>query len=216
MLQRLWLAAEQPCSKRPRAVIALWLPHDERRYGPLAPRVREDLLRVSPAAIDCLMRPLRARRRKGVCETRPGQALRSQIPIRSGTWDVKMPGYFEADTVAHCGGSLAGDFVWSLTFKDIWSGWTEHRAIWNKGSQGVIERVRDLEARLVFPLRGFACDNGSEFLNHHLKRYFAERLRPVEFTHGRPYHAKDNAPVEQKHWTHVRQRGVLCRGGSGL
>ncbi len=205
-LKTIWLAAEQMCSKRLRVALALWLPAYERHHGPLDPSVRKKLLALSPATIDRLLRPIRARRRpRGLCATRPGTLLRNQIPIRAEPWDVDRPGYLEADTVAHCGTSLAGSFIWSLTFTDIWSGWTENRAVWNKGAHGVVTQVRDVESRLVFPILGFDCDNGAEFLNHHLWSYFARRKNPVAFTRSRPYHRNDNAHVEQKQWTHVRQ-----------
>jgi hypothetical protein len=58
----------------------------------------------------------------------------------------------EADTVAHCGNSMAGDFIWSLTLTDIHSGWTESRATWNNGAQGVIEQIKNIEKGLAFPL----------------------------------------------------------------
>ncbi len=120
-------------------------------------------------------------------------------------WDIRRPGYLEADTVAHCGNSMEGDFVWSLTFTDIYSGWTENRATWNRGAQGVLTQIRDVEISLVFPILGFDCDNGSEFLNYPLFRYWTGRNAPVSFTRGRPYHTNDSAHVEQKNWTHVRQ-----------
>lgn len=110
----------------------------------------------------------------------------------------------EADTVAHCGNSLAGDFVWSLTLTDIHTTWTEIRATWNKGATGVLAQIQDIEAALPFPLQGFDCDNGSEFLNHHLVKYFTDQPRPIAFTRSRPYRKNDNAHVEQKNWTHVR------------
>lgn len=115
-------------------------------------------------------------------------------------------GFLEADTVAHCGNSLSGDFVWSLTMTDILSTWTENRAVWNKGAEGVFKAVNDVEKNLPFPILGFDCDNGSEFLNHHFLRYFTQRKdKPsVQFTRSRPYHKNDNAHVEQKNWTHVR------------
>jgi hypothetical protein len=100
---------------------------------------------------------------------------------------------------------MAESFIWSLTFTDIYSGWTENRATWNRGAHGVITQVKDVEHCLPFPVLGFDCDNGSEFLNHHLVNYFTDRKRPVGFTRSRPYHANDNAHVEQKQWTHVRQ-----------
>jgi len=48
-------------------------------------------------------------------------------------------------------------------------------------------------------------DNGSEFLTHHLWRYLFDRPRPVPLTRSRPYRKNDQAQVEQKNWTHVRQ-----------
>jgi hypothetical protein len=127
--------------------------------------------------------------------------LKTAIPIRTGTWDWSRPGYLEADSVAHCGARLAGDFIWSLTYTDIFSGWTEGRAGWNKGAAGVLAATQDVEGELPFALLGFDCDNGSEFLNHHLWGYWAQRHAPVEFTRSRPYHKDDNAPVEQKNWS---------------
>ena len=133
--------------------------------------------------------------------------LKNQIPIRTDNWDIKRPGFCEADTVAHCGNSLSGDFVWSLTLTDIFSAWTENRAIWGKGSGDVVDKIKDIETKLPFELLGFDCDNGSEFLNYHLIRYFSDRpkARMIQFTRSRPYHKDDNAHVEQKNWTHVRQ-----------
>jgi len=110
----------------------------------------------------------------------------------------------EADTVAHCGNSLAGDFIWSLTLTDIHAGWTECRATWNNGATGVIKQIKNIQTKLPFELKGFDCDNGSEFLNHHLLRYFTEHKPKIKFTRSRPYKKNDNAHVEQKNWTHVR------------
>ncbi len=74
--------------------------------------------------------------------------------------------------MAHCGESLAGLFAYTLDFVDIATGWTEQRAVWGKGETGVLEQIDDLEKMLPFPLLGFDCDNGSEFLNHPLLRHF--------------------------------------------
>jgi hypothetical protein len=142
---------------------------------------------------------------RGRCGIKPGSLLKTEIPIRTGTWDLTQPGYLEADSVAHCGSSLAGNFIWSLTFTDIFSGWTEGRAVWNKGASGVLAATQEVEEALPFALLGFDCDNGSEFLNHHLWGYLAKRQTPVEFTRSRPYHKDDNAHVEQKNWMWPRQ-----------
>ncbi len=205
-LKHIWFATDQMCSKRLKAAIPLWLPFYEDEYERLIPDVRQKLLAMSPATIDRLLKPLRAFYKKGRCSTKPGALLKNQIPIKTHNWDVTKPGYFEADTVAHCGNSMAGDFVFSLTFTDIFSGWTENRAVWCKGSQGVLREIRNIEERIAFPILGFDCDNGSEFLNHHLVSYFTDRPKaPIQFTRSRPYRKNDNAFVEQKNWTHVRQ-----------
>ena len=205
-LKALWVYAEQLCSKRLKAALPLWLPFYEQKHGALEEPVRRKLLQISAATIDRMLKKERARYRgKGLCGTRPGGRLKHQIPIRTDNDDVNRPGFLEADTVAHCGNSLAGDFIWSLTFTDIFTQWTENRAVWNKGAHGVLQQVKDLEASLPFELLGFDVDNGSEFLTCHLWRYLLDRPRPVPMTRSRPYRKNDQAHVEQKNWTHVRQ-----------
>lgn len=205
VVQRIWLKSEQPCGKRLAPILRQWLPYYERRFGQLSYRQRALVRQVSAATLDRLLAPARAQHSRGRSGTKPGSLLRSEIPIRTGTWDLTRPGYLEADSVAHCGGSLAGNFIWSLTYTDILSGWTEGGAVWNKGAAGVLEATREVEERLPFALLGFDSDNGSEFLNHHLWSYMRERKAAVEFTRSRPYHSDDNAHVEQKNWTWARQ-----------
>jgi hypothetical protein len=206
VLKVIWLAAEQPCGKRLKAALALWLPYYETERGGIEGGLRERLLVLSAATIDRLLEPCRAALgHRGRCGTRPGTLLRKQIPVRTEHWDVAGPGWMEADTVAHCGESMEGDFCWSLTVTDVHTQWTETRAIWNKGQHAVRTRVTEVEAALAFPILGFDSDNGGEFLNWHLADYFLKRPEPVAFTRSRPYHKNDNARVEQKNWTHVRQ-----------
>jgi len=114
-LQAIWKASDFMCSDRLKAVIPLWLPHYERTHG----RIIDDgtralLLSVSPATLDRILKPIRSRHGKGLSGTKPGLMLRSQIPIRTSHWDINSPGYMEADTIAHCGNSLAGELVWIL------------------------------------------------------------------------------------------------------
>lgn len=204
-LKVIWRAAEQACSKRLKAILPIWLGHYERRHGALDRAERADLLAISPATMDRLLRPIRVRARKGLSGTRSARHLAGQIPIRTRFEKVDGPGWIEADTVAHCGESMAGQFVWSLTLTDIWSGWTENRAVWNRNTRQIVKRIAEIEKGLAFEIEGFDSDNGGEFINHELYRYFRNRPVPVEFTRSRPYHKNDNAHVEQKQWTHVRQ-----------
>lgn len=202
-LKTLWIATNLACGKRLKAMIPNWLPHYPET---LSDASRTLLTTISASTIDRLFKPQRAGQHKhGLSTTKPGSILKHQIPIKTNQWDESTPGFLEADTVAHCGTSTAGMFVFTVNGVDIATGWTEPRAVWGKGERGVLEAVKSIEAALPFALLGFDCDNGSEFLNWHLERYLRERPRPAQFTRSRPYHKNDNAHVEEKNWTHIRQ-----------
>jgi len=202
---RIWVAGEQPCGKRLAQMLPLWLPHYQRRYGKLLPSQRKLTDQISPATLDRLLAPMRSKHLRGLSGTKPGSLLRQQIPIQGEVWDENRAGFLEADSVAHCGSSLAGSFVWSLTYTDIASTWTSGRAVWNRGATGVLEQTRQVEQSLPFTLLGLDFDNGSEWLNWHLIRYLQDRVSPVRVTRSRPYHSDDNAHVEQKNWMWPRQ-----------
>ena len=205
-LKKIWLTANLPCSKRLKVILPLWLPAYVKEFGSLSLEVVKKLLRISPATLDRLLEPTRVKYRgRGRTTTKPGTLLRKQIPIKTNQWDEARPGFLEADTIAHCGETLLGQFAYTIDSVDIATGWTEQRAVWGKGETEVLRQIQDIEDSLPFPLLGFDCDNGSEFLNWHLMRHFNRRDKPVQFTRSRPYHKDDNAHVEQKNWTHVRQ-----------
>jgi hypothetical protein len=207
--QALAVAAEATgwiCGKRLAAALPDLVPALERE-GALRLRAEERaaLLAMSAATIDRrLAERRREQRPRGVATTKPGSLLKSQIPVRTYTpWDEQAPGFVELDLVAHCGATTAREYVCTLTLVDIATGWTECAAIANKGQAAVLAALGQLRARLPFPLHGVDCDNGSEFLNAHLVRYCqAEQLT---LTRCRAYHKNDQAHVEQKNWSVVRQ-----------
>ena len=206
VLKEVWLTSDQLCSKLLKAALPEWLDHHERSQGSLALDVKAKLLAISPAQIDRLLRPSRMRHpRKGLCATQPGTLLRRQVPTRGGPPDTSKPGSVEADTVAHCGDTTAGDYVNSLTFTELFSGWTENRAVWNKSSHAVLGQLKDLEAKVPFKMKDFHTDNGSEFLNWALYEHLTGRPVKLPWTRSRAYRKNDNAHCEQKNWTHVRQ-----------
>ena len=204
-LRKIWRTAHYPCSKRLRPMLPVWVDRYEQSFGLLAIEVRRKLLNMSPSTIDRLLKPVRLEHPKGRSTTKPGGLLREQIPIQTGQWQEYRPGFVEADTVAHCGGNMAGEFVYTLDCVDIATGWSEQRAVWNKRAKAVVRQMSSIEKALPFPLLGFDADNGSEFINLLLFKHFAKRQRPVQFTRSRAYHKNDNAHVEQKNWTHVRE-----------
>jgi hypothetical protein len=205
VLENIWLNADRPCSSRLVGVIPIWLPHYEKRYGDLEGPTRQKLLNAKARTLDRILRPVRKKHgSRGLSGTQAGQYLKNSIPVKVSHADVDQPGYMQADTVAHCGGSLKGDFVWSLTFTDIESGWTQNGAVWNKGEHDVHQLLERMEQNLPFTIKGFHSDNGSEFINWHLESYYRDRENPIEMTRGRPGAKNDCPHVEQKNHTHVR------------
>ena len=201
-LKRLWKASNLACGKRLKVMITLWLPFDQS----VAREARERLNAISPATIDRLLAPLRhLHTKRGLATTKPGSLLKKHIPIKTNQWDEHIPGFLEADTVAHCGTSMAGMFAFTLNAVDIATNWSEQRALWGKGEQGTLAALSSIEAALPFRVRGFDCDNGSEFMNWTILEHYTKRKRPVAYTRSREYHKNDNAHVEGKNWTHVRQ-----------
>jgi len=154
---------------------------------------------VSPATIDRILKPVRTKYTgRGRSTTKPGTLLRKQIPVKTNQWDESRPGFLEADTVAHCGTSMADMFAFTIDCVDIATGWTEQRAVWGKGQTAVMQQIEDIEESLPLPLLGFDSYNGSEFLNYHLLRHFTKRKQPVQFTRSRAYHKDDNSRGAEK------------------
>ncbi len=203
-----WKSCEMKCGKLLKSAIPEWLAAIEEHKGQFDEDVRTKLLKISASSIDRILKPERLKHKRGPGGTKPGTILRTEIPIRTDFFEVDRPGYVEADTVAHCGGSMAGSFAWSLTLVDIYSAWTENRAIWGKQAVIVMEKIKEVQSAVPFEFLGFDCDNGSEFLNHHLIRHFGayqQKQQLFRFTRSRPYKKNDNAHVEQKNWSHVRK-----------
>jgi hypothetical protein len=204
VLRKIWDGASYPCGKRLVAMLPDWLEGYEQTVRSVSSGVKDQILGASARTLDRLLEPLRAQR-PGRNLTRPGSLLRQQIPIRGGLWDEGKAGWLEVDTVALCGGSVAGDFVWMVDAVDYVTAWVSVRAIWNRGQESTLQALKNMEQTLPFALLGLDSDNGGEFINHHVVRWLQQRPRPVYFTRSRPCKKDDNAHVEQKNWTHIRQ-----------
>jgi hypothetical protein len=200
VLTHCWRQMEQPCGKRMAGMLPLWVRH----LGGLEETVREKVLEVSAATIDRLLAGVKiAAGRKKPLVPRSDAAVKALVAIRAERWNTSEVGWTEVDTVAHCGGDMGGSFIWSLTSVEILSGWTEVRAVWNRGQAATWEGLVAIEQAQPFFLRGIDSDGGGEFLNHHLYGYLKER--GIQQTRSRPYRKNDQAHVEQKNYTHVRQ-----------
>ena len=203
-LRPIWQATDFACGQRLVAMLPEWIPAYEQHERRLPGEVRDKLLLASGRTLDRLLAPLRGQG-AGRSLTRPGTLLRQQIPIRGSLWEDNQPGWLETDTVALCGGSVAGEFVWMVDGVDYATTWVEVRAMWGRGQEGTLAALQDVEASLPFALLGLDSDNGGEFINHHVLQWLQKRPQPVFMTRSRPNKKDDNAHVEQKNWTHVRQ-----------
>jgi Integrase core domain len=194
------------CGKRLSPFLEELVPALEREGAlRLSAEVRTALLGISAATIDRRLKMARiGEKPRGLCTTKPGSLLRKQVPVRTFTpWDEQRPGFVEIDLVAHCGNSTAGSYLCTLDMVDLATGWTECAAVMDKSRKVVFAALEQLRARLPFPLLGIDSDNGSEFLNEQLVRWC--RKEGISFTRCRAYHKNDQAHVEQKNWSVVRQ-----------
>jgi hypothetical protein len=160
---------------------------------------------VSPATIDRKLTSEKKRfRLKGISTTKKGTLLKSQIPIRvTFQNDERKPGFFEADTLSHCGSNASGQFCQTLTLTDVGSAWTELGALLNSAHRWVKELLIHTNENLPFPMLGFDSDNGGEFINHQVFDWCIKNN--IKFTRGRPYRKNDNCYVEQKNGDAVRK-----------
>jgi transposase InsO family protein len=203
VLQAVWEAAGYPWSVRLKALLPLWMPWVRKRFR-VSAEVERQLLGISARQMDRRLRERKRRRKRRLYgSTRPGALLKHQIPVKTDTWDVRVPGFTEVDLVSHSGNAASGEFAYSLNLTDLDTTWTETRAVLGKGETAVVEALQDIQAALPFRLLGIDSDNGSEFINWHLGRWCAKR--DIQFTRSRPYKKDDNAHIEQKNWTHVRK-----------
>lgn len=139
---------------------------------------------------------------KGLSGTKPS-ALKTIIPIFKGPWSDLPPGNGQLDTVAHCGSSLAGDFIWSLNYTDIATYWVITRAQWNKGQHATLKNMEFVKNTLPFPWLMGHPDSGSEFINWLAKDWFDKNN--IEFTRSQPNKKNDNMCVEERNGHIIRK-----------
>ena len=211
-LKVLWAAAFYACGKR----LAPFLPELLSalvRFGEISVTPHEELLllSISPATIDRMFMKERATMKiRGRTLTKPGTLLRSKIPIRTfAEWNEKEPGFFELDLVGHCGGSGAGEFLYTLNMTDVFSGWIALGGMRGRGEKGTLDAMKSASRLIPFGVKGIDSDNDSAFINWHMDKYLGQKK--IKFTRCRPYKKNDQCHVEQKNpcgsydWSVVRQ-----------
>src|SRR5258708_22090217 len=202
-LARAWSAANGICAKRLVPFLVELIPTLEPYvHLSLTEEVREQLLTLSSATADRLLRPLR--HPHGLTTTKPGRLLKKQIPIRTFTeWNDVQPGFLEGDLVAHCGGTTDGAFLYTFTLTDVATTWTECLALLHRTHHGVVQALNQARRLFPFPILGIDTDNGSEFINEELLAYCTSEQ--ITFTRGRVGNKNDQCFVEQRNGSVVRQ-----------
>lgn len=159
VLRCLWEVGDRMCGKLLVAAIPDLMAALE-RHGELrvSPQVRTALLAVSPATVDRLLHPFRLkRRRQPLRASAASPSLKSQVPIRTWSqWQGVRPGSLQADLVLHCGESVEGFYLTTLTAVDVATGWTELQAVWGMGKGRVSGAPAPYPAKAPLPSQGVA------------------------------------------------------------
>jgi len=213
VLQRVWAASGGQCGKYLAASMRIQLDGLERHgelvfgQGRYSPAVRVELLAMSAASIDRYLKGAKASDRiTGVSTTKASPLLRSSIQIRRAGDEVEAePGFFEGDTVAHCGPTLKGEFARTLNLTDVHTGWVFTRTVRNNAHVHILGALKAGVQAVPFEVTGLDFDNGSEFLNKAVIAWAAEL--EIFFTRSRPYKKNDQATIESKNNHLVRRYG---------
>jgi hypothetical protein len=217
VLQRVWAASGGQCGKYLGASMRLQLDglqrHDELAFGRgrYSPAVREELLEMSAATIDRYLAPAKAKDQiSGVSTTKPSPLLRNSIKVRKAGDEVDDgPGFFEGDTVAHCGPTLKGDFARTLNLTDVHTGWVFTRTVRNNANTHILGALKAGVHEIPYEVTGLDFDNGTEFLNKAVIKWAAQM--EIFFTRSRPYKKNDQATIESKNNHLVRRYGFYYR-----
>lgn len=217
VLQKVWAATGGQCGRYLAASMALQLDalegHGELVCGQnrYSSEVRAELLAMSSATIDRYLRGAKARDQiKGKSTTKASPLLRSSITIRKSTDEVEAsPGFFEGDTVAHCGPTLKGEFARTLNLTDMHVGWVFTRTVRNNAHTHILAALKAGIHEIPYEVTGLDFDNGTEFLNKAVIKWAGEM--EIFFTRSRPYKKNDQATIESKNNHLVRKYGFYYR-----
>jgi hypothetical protein len=199
------LAANHPCGENLHAVIPEYvrvLTRDKQWRHDI--ETTRKLLQMSEGAVKLYagrfvhLRPMI----RGKSLTKPG-SIRSVIPIRTGPWNKASVGTVQIDTVAHCGDSTAGDFIYTVNATDVPTLWGVRRAQWQKGQEATVRSMAAMDRDIPFPILEWHPDSGSEFVNWHCKKWCEGRGQKL--TRSRPNRKNDNCFVEERNGHMVRK-----------
>ena len=194
VIVKVWESLDYVCAERLTPALLATAQHWE-RFGvvELTPGIQEQLTTISRATVERILAQHRTRRFR-LPQQGPEAAnrLRQDIPMQRLPWDLKEPGHFEVDLVHHCGTTTTGNSLHTLQMIDVATGWSERVAVLGRSQKAMEEGFRLILKRLPFAVKHLHPDNGSEFFNHHLLRFWGEEITGLKLSRSRPYHKNDN------------------------
>jgi hypothetical protein len=170
----------------------------------LTHEIKVQLTQISVSTIRRRLGPMGIERRTRRRRPEEANRLRRSIPESRIAWNEKEPGHFEVDLVHHNGGDSGGQYVHTLQMVDVATGWSERAAVLGRSYAVMEDGFRRIHSRSPLPFREVHPDNGSEFFNDHVLRYWTEEAQVDQITRSRPWQKNDNRFVEQKNDSLVR------------
>lgn len=207
VILKVWESLDYICAERLTPNLLATARHLERfEVVRLNRQVEEQLAQISRATVARLLSRHRSQKlrlpRKG--PERANQVTKG-VPMKRIPWDTQEPGHFEVDLVHHCGEAAVGEYAHTLQMIDVATGWSERVVVFGRGQRAMEAGFRHILARVPFDVKELHPDNGTEFFNHHLVRFWKEKVVGVTLSRSRPYQKNDNRNVEQKNDSLVRQ-----------
>ncbi len=206
-LKEVWNIASEPCAENLHAVCTEYVRILKRdRVWNYGPQTTDKLLAMSLGTMK--QRVAGFQRKHFLCRgksTTVAGTIHSLIPVRRGDWETAPVGTCQIDTVAHCGHTLAGDFVYTVNSTDVTTLWGARRAQFNKGQEVTVKSMGEIERQIPFSVIEWHPDSGSEFINWHCYDWCLHR--GVALTRSRPNRKNDNCFVEERNG-HVVRRWV--------
>jgi hypothetical protein len=184
-----------------------WMAEHLVRHGELqaSTRLLDQLQNISTSTVARILKRVRQDQPR-LPQRGPGPANRCTqgVPMCRIPWNEPEPGHFELDLVHHAGRSSSGDYVHTLQMVDVATGWSERVALLGRSYLVMRDAFKRILARLPFPVLEFHPDNGSEFFNAHVLRFWGQKIPGLHLSRSRPWHKNDNRFVEQKNSSLVR------------
>jgi hypothetical protein len=199
---------DYPCAERLKPALVPLARHLERQGEvQVTPQTLERLGQVSVSTLKRMLKRLGRSEAKLAYRKpprRPRPSLRHAYPMRRIAWDVAAAGHFEVDLVVHSDEDTRGDVIHTLQMVDVKTGWSELEAVYGRSYLAMRDGFEAILRRLPFPIRELHPDNGSEFFNAHLLRFWQSRIPALVISRSRPYHKNDNRFVEENNHSLVR------------